>query len=572
MTRIRDGVCGGARCGILAMAASGLAGCPGPDSDEAPAQAACATPAPAASRAPRLKLTALDPAVTGLDTVMVSGGTPSAEILEVNGGGLGLIDYDADGDFDLFVANGATMDDPEAGPGSRLYENLGGLRFRDATADAGIALRRWANGVAVGDYNGDGTDDLYVTCYGPNVLLRNDGGRFTDVTASAGVGDARWATTSAFGDLDGDGDLDLYVVNYLHFDVDDPPPPSRFKGVRVMGGPHGMVAQHDVLYENLGDGTFRDVTAAAGCLPDRAGFGLGAIIADLDEDGRQDIFVGNDSMANFLFHNLGAMRFEEVGGLGGIAVNADGVTQATMGIALADVNADGLADVFTTNFSSDTNTLQVSADGRFFDDRTMEYGLGMISRPFLGWSCGFADFDLDADEDLLIVNGHVYPEATMKTMDSRYRQVPLLFERDGSRFTRVTDSQTGAFLDEPRSSRAAAFGDLDGDGDVDAVIGELNGPIRVLRNDCPGGTWLVVEPKTDRGASAIGCRVEVEAAGVVQRRWVISGGYQSANAAEACFGIPQGTSSAEVRITRPDGRFQRLEGVAVNQHLLVNPD
>jgi hypothetical protein len=547
------------RHGMLLLATVCLAGCSEGDT------------APAPPEAPRLHFTALGADETGLDMVMVSGATPSTEIMEVNGGGLALFDHDGDGDLDLFVANGATMDDPEAGPGSRLYENLGGLRFGDVTSGAGLALHRWAMGVTLGDYDGDGDDDLYVTCYGPNVLLRNDGGRFTDVTESAGVGDDRWGTTSAFGDLDGDGDLDLYVANYLRFDIDDPPPPSRFKGVRVMGGPHGMVAQHDVLYENLGDGTFRDVTESAGCRPETAGFGLGALIIDFDEDGRQDIFVGNDSMANLLFHNLGHLRFEEIGGIGGLAVNADGGTQATMGIAVADVDGNGLADVFSTNFSSDTNTLQVSVDGRFFDDRTMQYGLGMISRPFLGWSCGFADFDLDGDEDLLIVNGHVYPEATMKTMDSTYAQPPLLFQRTGARFDRVEAPGAGAFLAEPRVSRAAAFGDLDGDGDVDAVVGDLNGPIRVLRNDRAGGTWLIVEPKAPTGGAGFGCRVEVEAAGAVQRRWITSGGYQCTSAPYAHFGLPEGTTEASVRVVWPDGGERSLPAVAVDQHLVVAP-
>jgi hypothetical protein len=508
---------------------------------------------------------------------MTCGATPSTEILEVDGGGLGLLDYDGDGDLDVFVANGATLDDPENGPGSRLYENQGGLRFRDVTTEAGISLRRWAMGVAVGDYDGDGWTDIHVTCYGPNVLLRNEDGRFADVTEAAGVGDPRWATSSAFGDLDGDGDLDLYVVNYLRFDIADPPRSSRFKGVQVMGGPHGLAPQNDVLYENLGDGTFRDVTSAAGCLPARAGYGLGLVILDFDDDGRPDIFVGNDSMANLLFHNLGGMRFEEVGGVSGLAANADGGEQATMGIAVADVDGNGFADVFTTNFSSDTNTLQLNLDGRFFDDRTMQHGLGMISRPFLGWSCGFHDFDLDGDEDLLIVNGHVYPQATMESMDSPYAQVPLLFERVGPRFVRVTEPGAGDFLAEPRHGRAAAFGDLDGDGDVDVVKGDLSGPIRVLRNDCPGGTWLIVELRDrvappDAGGGGLGGRVEVVAQGLSQRRWLLSGGYQSASAVQAGFGLPAGAAEATVRITWPDGREQQLSNVAVNQRLVVQRD
>ncbi len=520
--------------------------------------------------APALRFETLEPAETGLQVTMTSGADPSTQIIEVNGGGLGLIDFDRDGDLDVFVANGATMALPEHGPGSRLYENLGAMHFADVTSRAGIDLHRWAMGVAVGDYDGDGWDDLYVTCYGPNVLLRNAGGRFVDVTGQAGVGDPRWGTTSAFGDLDRDGDLDLYVVNYLDFDVADPPRRSRFKGVPVMGGPHGLTAQHDVLYENLGDGTFRDVTAGAGCRPPQAGYGLGVVILDLDADGWPDIFVGNDSMPNLLYHNLGGLRFEEVGGRSGLAVNADGGEQATMGIAVADVNGDGLPDVFSTNFSGDTNTLQLNLDGRFFDDRTMQYGLGMISRPFLGWSCGFADFDHDGDEDLLVVNGHVYPEATFETMDSDYRQPPLLFERAGSRFARVT-AGAGAFLSEPRRGRAAVMGDLDGDGDLDVVTGDLNGPIRVLRNDGAGGTWLIVQLRDSSGGNpgGIGARIEVITPAARQRRWLIGGGFQSSTAPYGHFGLPPGTETVSVEVSWPDGQVQRLDNVAAGRLLTV---
>ena len=527
-------------------------------------------------RAGALRFTTLGPADSGLDAVMTCGRLPSTQILEVNGGGLGLLDYDDDGDLDLFVANGATMEDPESGPGSRLYENVGGLRFRDVTRAAGIHVRRWAMGVAVGDYDGDGWDDVYLTCYGPNVLLRNTGGSFVDVTGEAGVGDPRWGTTSAFGDIDGDGDLDLYAVNYLEIDVGDPPPPSRFQGQQVMAGPHGLVAQADVLYENLGDGTFREITAAAGCLSPPAAYGLGVVILDFDDDGRQDIFVGNDSMANFLFHNLGDGRFEEVGMHSGVATNADGGEQATMGIGIADVDGNGFADVFTTNFSSDTNTLQLNLDGTFFDDRTTQYGLGMMSRPFLGWSCGFYDFDLDADEDLLIFNGHVYPQATMETMDSEYEQPPLLLARTQERFRAVVDSSSGPFLHEPRRDRVAVFGDLDDDGDVDVVVGELNGPIRVLRNDCPGGRWLIVELEDRRPSSAnrrgLGSRIEVISGARAQRRWIYNGGFQASNPPAAHFGLPAAArrdSTLTVEVTWPDGHQQRLSGVEANQRVTV---
>jgi hypothetical protein len=516
----------------------------------------------------------------GIDMIMVCGKQPSTEILEVNGGGLGLIDFDQDHDLDLFVANGATMDDTERGPGSRLYENLGGMKFRDVTGAAGITLTRWAMGVAVGDFDADGRDDLYVACFGPDVLLRNTGTagapRFEDVTAAAGLGDPRWGSSAAFGDIDNDGDLDLYVANYLQFDVTNPPPRSQFKGVDVMAGPRGLDAQHDVLYENLGDGTFRDITESSGCLPPHAAYGLNVIIADLDGNGWQDIFVANDSMANFHFRNKGEGKFEEVGMLSSLATNADGAEQASMGIALGDVNADGCPDLFTSVFSSDTNTLHVSASGgKFFDDRTAQYRLGMISRPYLGWACGFYDFEHDGDEDLLLLNGHVYPEATPERMDSSYEQTPLLFERTAQHFERVSDPAAGEFIVTPRRDRCAAFGDLDADGDIDVVSGELNGPVRVIRNDsAKSGAWLIVELRDSRQGignhRALGSRIQLAAGDTTQTRWLFSGGgFQSSSAPMAHFGIADPDAALTLTVTWPDGRTQKIESVKGNERLLV---
>ena len=510
----------------------------------------------------------------GIDMTTTSGTEPSTQILEVNGGGLGLIDFDNDGDLDLFIANGATLNDPENGPGSRLFENLGNLRFQDVTADSGINLTRWAMGVAVGDFDGDRLDDLYITCYGQNVLLKNKGnGRFVDVTESAGVGDDRWGTSCAFGDIDNDGDLDLYVVNYLQFDAANPPGRSHFKGKEVMAGPHGLPAQHDILYENLGDGTFRDITAAAGCLPPQPRYGLGVILLDFDSDGRHDIFVGNDSMPNFLFRNLGEQRFEERGVFSGVAANIDGGEQATMGIAVADVDANGYPDLFTTNFSSDTNTLHLNLDGAFFDDRTQQYGLALISRPYLGWSSGFYDFDLDGYEDLLMFNSHVYPQATMDAMDSDYQQTPLLFARNAGRFNRLTDPQIGTFLNQQHRDRGAVFADLDHDGDIDVIASELNGPIRLLRNDHPGGNWLSIalndKRESSRNHRGLGSRIELTYSNGIQRRWIYCGGFQTSIAPEAHFGLAADVQEAAAIIVWPDGYEQRIDSLQTRAHHVI---
>ncbi len=493
---------------------------------------------------------------SGLQATMTCGTTPSRHILEVDGGGIALFDYNNDGHLDVFLANGSTLSDPEAGPGSRLFAGRGDGTFHDVTAPCGITLKRWAMGVAVGDYDNDGFDDLFVTCYGANVLLRNDAGRrFVDVSTATGVSDPRWSTSASFGDLDADGDLDLYVVNYLQFDATRPPSRAgvSFKGVPVMAGPSGLAAQADILYENRG-GVFVDITSASGCAAVRPSYGLGVMVFDADADGDQDILVGNDSNANFLFENLGGLRFRDMGQLSGVSCNYDGSNQATMGIALGDVDGNGLPDVFTTNFSSDTNTLHLNLGGGMFEDRTSQFGLAMISQPYLSWGAGFYDFDNDGDEDLFYSSGHVYPEAATHDIDSQYDQPAMLFERSGKRFRRVTTA--GAALQKSYRGRATAFGDIDEDGDVDILMTTLNGPVVVLRNDAPAQPSVTIALRAAGGNHrGLGAMIELLVGTRRQSRWLRGGSFQSADPFVAYFGCPDAPAGGVVtaRVTWPDG-------------------
>lgn len=513
-------------------------------------------------------------AQSGIDMVTTSGRSPSTLLVEVKGGGLALIDYDRDGDLDVFVPNGAFVDAPSAGPGCRMFRNDGALKFVDVTAQLGLAFRGFGMGVAIGDVDGDGFDDIYITAYGPDALLHNDGGQhFTDVTQESGLGDPRWSTGCAFGDVDGDGDLDLYVVNYVRFDSTHPYPNERFHGVSVLAGPLGKTCDTDILYENDGHGHFRDISGDAGILAVAPSAGLGVAILDFDGDGKQDIFVGNDSMPNFLFVNRGENHFVDVAAKVGIATNGDGAAQATMGIAIGDVNGDQRPDVFTTNFANDTNTLHASVkDGLFFNDRTSQYGVGQVSRPFLGWATAFEDFDLDGDEDLVVFNGHVYPNATRETMDATYAEEPLLFERRDARFERVDARTGGAWLAETHVDRSTVFGDLDQDGDVDMVVCAVNEHLRVLRNDAHGA-WLQVELVDERAGignrHAFGAKVVVTTGAAVQTRWNFSGGsFQAASAPLVHLGLPAASTST-LDVTWPDGTRQRVEGVPANQRCFV---
>lgn len=498
---------------------------------------------------------------TGPHLVTTSGAMPPTSIVEVNGPGVCLFDADGDGDLDLFVANGATVGDPENGPGCRLFRNMldeeGALRFIDMTEAAGIDLRRWATSATAADFDADGDPDLYVTCIGTDVLLRNDGGgHFKDITEAAGIAVTGWSTCAAPGDIDGDGDLDLFITRYIDWDFAAPPPPTvTFRGQQVIAGPAGLPPQGDVLLLNRGDGTFIESSAVAGIPP---AYGLNAVMLDVDGDHRLEVLVGNDGMSNHLLvRDEGVpMRLHDVGRERGFATNMSGAEQATMGLAIGDIDGTGTPDVISTNFSSDTNTLLVT-DGQYFVDRTNALGIGPPTRSLLGWTTRLLDLDHDGDEDLLTLNGHVYPSATPESIASAWRQPALIQRRDGGRF--IPLSVSGGWLADTRVDRAGAFGDLDGDGDLDLVTAELNGPIRVIENHIkhPDRKGVVLDFSDD--PLALGAHIIIEVGGETHHRWLTPGtDFQGWSAAQIHFSVPRDVTEAAVTIGQSTRRVIAL--------------
>jgi hypothetical protein len=511
----------------------------------------------------------------GLAMRVTSGRSPSSQLLEVKGGSLALFDGDGDGDLDLFVPNGATLEDPDGGPGSRYFENLGNLRFADRSGTCGIDLKRWGFGCAVADVDGDGFEDLFVSCWGENAFyLSNGDGSFTDFGSAAGFEARHWSTAACWGDLDGDGDLDLYVANYVRFDPAEPPAPTQFRGAQVFGGPVGLPAEPDEVYENLGQGRFREVSGEWGFGDVTASYGLGVTILDVDGDGTCEVLVGNDSQANFLFRRNSQGLYEDVGQAAGIALDENGWGQATMGIAVGDVNGDSLPDVFSTNFMADPNTLHVNLGAGRFEDRSRRMGLAMESMASLGWACAFLDLDLNGEEELLVFNGHVYSEAVTAPMGWHHRQTPLLFERQGQRFERVSPAAPGHWLNQAHCDRGAVFGDLDGDGDLDMVVVESNGPLRLLRNDAAVGHWMVVRLLDDRPGSqntgALGARLVLDPEARSQTRWLVGGlSYQGASSPMAHFGLGEDAGPHNLAVLWPDGERQLFENLSSDQvHVL----
>ncbi len=501
----------------------------------------------------------------GLDFQHVAGRASAKRyILEVTGSGVALFDFDADGRLDILLVNARPWSLPEgkAGPTSRLFRNLGGLRFEDVTAVAGLVRTGWGQGACVGDYDNDGFDDLLITHYGPDRLYRNENGRrFRDVTEEAGLPTAgrRWGTGCAFLDYDRDGDLDLAVANYVDLDIERTPLPGesnfcRYKGLAVLCGPRGLPGESTILYRNQGDGRFRDMAGSGGLGGVAGRYGLGVLTLDADGDGWTDIYVAADSTPSMLFRNKGGERFEDSGLLSGTALNENGQEQAGMGVSAADYNRDGHLDIVKTNFSDDVPSLYRNEGGGYFTDVSYRSGLGVHTN-FLGWGVGFVDIDHDGWKDILMVNSHVYPSIDDLDSASPYRQRKLVYwnVRNGA-FIDVSRS-SGPGVAAPSSARGAAFGDLDNDGSLEVVVNNLDAAPNLLRNVAASGNWLLFQlVGTASNRSGIGARVSLEADGATQIDEVRSGGsYLSQNDLRLHFGLGQATGADRVTVAWPSG-------------------
>ena len=433
-------------------------------------------------------------------------------------------------------------------------------------------------GGAVGDYNNDGWPDLYVTCLGGNVLYRNNGdGTFTDVTAKAGVADGRWSTGAAFGDYDGDGFVDLMVTNYVDFHLDDLPgfgsaPFCKYRGIDVQCGPRGLRGAGDSLFHNNGDGTFTDVSKAAGVSDPNGYYGLGVIWADFNNTGRPDIYVANDSTPKFLYKNEGNGKFKDIGLESGTAVSDDGSEQASMGIAIGDYNHTGRPSIYVTNFSDENDLLYRNEGDWNFKEVSYASGVALPSLPWVKWGTAFVDLDNDGWLDLIAVSGHVYPQVDSLPSGGGYREPKLLHlnQKDGT-FCDASDL-AGTALQERHVSRGLAVGDLFNDGNMDVVIGDIDGGPMILRNrGIPGRHWVSFELNgTKSNRLALNARINIVAGGMTQTDEVHSGGsYLSQNDLRIHFGLANATKIDKVEIHWPSGRSETLSNLAVDQHYTV---
>jgi len=518
--------------------------------------------------------------IAGIDFHLTCGGSQKLYIMESMCGGVAFIDYDNDGWPDIFLINGSTLEDlrTDRSPASKLYHNNHDGTFTDVTQKVGLAHRGWCMGAAVGDYDNDGWDDLYITCLTGSFLYKNNGnGTFRDVTMQAGVGNlARWGTSAAFGDYDRDGYLDLYVANYVDLDLNNLPKfgSTRFcqyRGIPVSCGPRGLAGSRDRLYHNDGDGSITDVTDKMNIDAD-SHYGLGVIWADYDGDGWLDIYVANDSSPSLLYHNNEGKSFTEVAVTAGVAFSDDGREQAGMGVDFGDYDNDGLPDLVKTNFSDDANNLYHNNGDGTFDDRAGAAGFGAVSVPFLGFGVRFLDHDNDGWKDIIVANGHVNPQVDEHALGITYAQRALLFHnlRDG-RLEEV-GLRAGPALGQRRVSRGLAVADINNDGALAVLISNLDGDPTLLRNvSKPRGHWIrlkLIGTRSNR--DAYGARVEIAAGGLKQVDEVrANSSYLSASDARLHFGLGSATRVDRVVIRWPSGLVEKLTSLPVDRETVI---
>jgi enediyne biosynthesis protein E4 len=495
-------------------------------------------------------------------------------ILETIGAGAAFLDYDNDGLLDIYLANGAHLPDLQKSDPSyynRLYRNNGNGTFTDTTMKAGVMGKGYSGGVAAGDYDNDGNEDLYVTTYHGNILYHNNGdGTFSDVTSKAGVVDGQWSTSAAFLDYDNDGKLDLFVTHYVNFNFANNVICKDWEGRPYYCHPDVYDGLANTLYHNNGDGTFRDVSKVAGVFNPQ-GKGLGVVAADYDDDGRIDIFVANDAVANFLYRNRGDGTFEDVTLSSGTGYDRNGRPQSCMGTDFGDYDRDGKLDLIVTNLEYETHTLYHNKGDGNFEDLTQETGLASATFYYAGWGTKFLDFDNDGFLDLFIVNGGLLDNIELYKKGVTYAQKKLLLRNLNGKFVNETE-RYGQDLLKPTVARGAAFGDYDNDGDIDIIVVNSGQPPNLLRND--GGNlnhWLklkLIGTKSNR--DAIGARVTVVAGDLKQVDQVRGGGsYLSASDYRLHFGLGDRTHIDLLEIRWPSGTVQELKNTKIDQILTV---
>jgi len=512
----------------------------------------------------------------------VMGNADKRLIIDTNGSGVGLIDYDNDGWLDIYMVNGSTfkaMDGKEETPHAALFHNNHDGTFTDVAARAGVTNDRWGFGVAIADYDNDGWSDILVTNWGKNRLYHNNhDGTFTDVAEKAGVTLGNWSAGATWGDYDGDGRLDLFISGYVHFDRDNLPYEHtratgfsycEFRGEPVMCGPKNLEGEPDHLFHNNGDGTFTDVSAKAG-VADSANkyYGLTPVFVDVNDDGRPDLVVANDSTLSYLYLNRGDGTFEDASFGTGFGLNEDGREVAAMGVAVGDYLNNGRLDFAISDFSDESKLLFRNQGKGGFNEVSMRSGIGKISIPFLGWGDGFLDYDNDGWLDLMFVNGHIYPAADRLDWGTSYAQRSLLFHNEhNGNFSEIPPVK-GTALAEIISGRGAAFGDLFNDGKIDVVASQMDGPPVLLKNINPDHHhWVELKLIGAKGQrDAIGATVYLTAGGIRQRQDVMSGGsYVSTNDQRPHFGLGDATDAGAAEIHWPSGAKETIKLPAVDR-------